>query len=238
MRVAVDLHIHSALSPCSDDEMTPNNIVNMALIKELDFIAVTDHNSAENVEAAVRCAAGKDIIVVPGMELETCEEVHLVCLFPSVETAWEMQQAVYNALPDRKNREDIFGRQLMMNAQDEVVGHLDKLLLVATALSVDEVFEMAARMGAVVIPAHVDRDSFSMLSNLGSVPEYLPIRYLEISRQAEGNGFKQNNPLVSGYDFLRSSDAHHLGDILERESFLELEEKSLACLLSTLRGRS
>jgi PHP family Zn ribbon phosphoesterase len=235
MKYAVDLHIHSALSPCSDNDMTPNNIINMALLKGLDIIAVTDHNSAENVRAFIECAAGKDILVIPGMELETKEEVHLVCLFPEEEKALKMQETVYRALPYMLNRADIFGQQLIIDKQDNITGTMERMLLRATELGVEDVVRDVNALGGVVIPAHVDRNSYSILSNLGTIPDSLDIGYLEISHNCDISEFVKVNPHLSGYGFISDSDAHILGDILERESFLELEEKSAFHLVEKLR---
>lgn len=235
MKYSVDLHIHTALSPCADKEMTPNNIINMALLKGLDFIAVTDHNSSGNAGALIKCAKDRDIVVVPGMELETSEEVHLVCLFPDVRTAAQIQKKVYRSLPDMENREDIYGTQLVMNEEDRITGRLKRLLLAATNIGLYEAFSMVRESGGAVIPAHVDRQAFSILSNLGGIPEDLYIKYLEISRNCADSSFSGHYPGISDCTFLKSSDAHSLGDILERETFLELREKSAACLLDKLR---
>jgi len=235
MKIAVDLHIHSALSPCSDNDMTPNNIVNMALLKGLDVIAITDHNSAENVEAVLQCAKDKGIVVIPGMEIETREEIHAVCFFPDLETVLKMQHIVYEALPDLKNREDIFGEQLVMDSNDDIRGHVDRLLLTATSLSLEDVHKTAQDLGGVMVPAHVDRDSYSVLSNLGMIPEYLELKYLEISRTCDLIKLTEAMPELRKYRFIRSSDAHTLGDIFERESFMEAEEKSVKGLLRQFR---
>lgn len=235
MKAFYDLHIHSSLSPCAQDEMTPNNIVNMAYIKGLDIIAVTDHNAALNCEAVFNCAKDRGIVVVPGIELETREEVHMICLFPGLEEVMKMHKEVSDALPDIENREDIFGQQLIMDEDDNIVRNYKPLLLTATNLSVDNVFEKVGKLGGVVVPAHVDRDSFSIISNLGIVPEYLNINYLEISKDCVINEFLNKNPYLSTYNFLRSSDAHNLGKILEKESSIELKEISIECLIESLR---
>jgi len=237
MKYAIDLHIHSALSPCSDDEMTPNNIVNMACLKGLDMIAVTDHNSAENLEAVLKCGNRSGMLVVPGMEVETREEVHLVCLFPDIKAALKMQDIVYKALPPVQNREDIFGQQLIMDENDEVKGLLKQLLITAADLGLEEVFSIVGDLGGVTIPAHVDRESYSVISNLGMIPEDLNIKYVEISRNCDAQVYRSKNPHLLCYEFIKSSDAHTLGDILERESFIELEEKSVECLIGALRGK-
>lgn len=234
MKFAVDLHIHSALSPCADDTMTPNNIVNMALLKGLDMIAVTDHNSVSNCQAVMNCAAGRDIIVVPGMELETMEEIHLVCLFPSVDAALKMQHIVKNALPKLKNREDIFGRQLFLNDGDAVTGCEEQLLLTAAMISIEDAVHKVGNLGGVVIPAHVDRESYSIISNLGTIPENLGFKYVELSKHCDPEEFEKKNPFISSCKFIKSSDAHTLGDILERESFVDMEERSIRCLIKAL----
>ena len=235
MKAFYDLHIHSALSPCAENEMTPNNIVNMAYIKGLDIIAVTDHNSALNCEAVLKCAKTRGIVAVPGMEIETREEVHMVCFFPGLEEVIKMHEIVGNALPKIENREDIFGQQLIMDEDDNVIANYKQMLLTAADLSVDEVFEIVNNLRGVVVPAHVDRDSYSIISNLGAVPEYLDIKYLEVSKDCMVSSFLDKNPYLSVYSFLKSSDAHNLGQILERESTIELEEISLECFIQSLR---
>lgn len=236
MKVAVDLHIHTALSPCADNDMTPNNIVNMALLKKLDVIAITDHNAVENFPAVERCAQGKNIIVVPGMEVETREEVHLLCLFPDIQSASSMQEIVHNALPKIDNREEIFGQQVIMDEDDNITGYFKQLLITAADISIDEVFFAVERLSGVVVPAHVDRSAYSVISNLGLIPDYLNIKTLEISQKCNMDEFGKKIKSLEAYNFILSSDAHHLGDILERECFIELEELSIQNLISTLRN--
>lgn len=235
MKLAVDLHIHSALSPCADNEMTPNNIVNMAGIKGLDIIALTDHNSGANLEAADKCAKKAGLLFIPGMEVETSEEVHLVCLLPDLECAAGLHRYVYNSLPGIKNREDIFGKQLIMDENDNITGEEGRMLLTAAFLNVSEVFLFVNRLGGVVLPAHVDRTSNSMIYNLGMIPEDLGIRYLEISRDCDETAFRALKPELGNYGLIRSSDAHYLGDILEREMLLELDERSPKAVIEKLK---
>jgi len=215
--------------------MTPNNIVNMACLKGLDIIAITDHNSAENVQAVIKSASGKKLVVVPGMEVETKEEVHLVCLFPSFDSALRMQDIIHAALPDRRNREDIFGRQLIMDEHDGILSESVRFLLTAANISIKDVVNAVLEMGGAVIPAHADRTSCSIISNLGIMPEYPDIKYLELSKGCSTKEFLQKYPYLYGYEFIKSSDAHRLGDILEREDFIDLPELSISCLLNALR---
>lgn len=210
MKYFYDLHIHSALSPCGDNDMTPNNIVNMSLIKGLDIIAVTDHNSCGNVRAVMKAAEGK-ICVVPGMEVETAEEVHVVCYFPTVDKAEAMEKIVRAHLPKIQNRPDIFGNQYYMDAEDAVVGEEETLLVSATTLDILSVCQLVAEQGGVAVPAHIDRSSYSVLSNLGAVPPELEAKTLEItSRNRE-----QLAPNYPEYKILTNSDAHYLEDIAE-----------------------
>ena len=227
MKFAIDLHIHSCLSPCADESMTPNNIVNMASLKELDFIAITDHNSAENCEACMRCGMEKNIVVIPGMEIESVEEVHLVTLFKSLKGVLIMQNYVYSNMKDMENREDIFGEQIIMDENDEIIGKNKKMLIAATNLSLDDVFNKTTEIGGVCIPAHVDRSSNSFISNLGFIPDYLNVKYIELSKKCDNESFLSKNSYLKKYRSYNSSDAHRLGDILEREVFLDLKERSI-----------
>lgn len=234
MKYAVDLHIHSALSPCADNDMTPNNIVNMALIKGLDIIALTDHNSGANLEAVSKCAKNSGLLFIPGMEVETSEEVHLICLLPDLKCAAELHHHVYEALPAINNREDIFGKQLVMDENDQITGEERRMLITATSLTVNKVFLLVKQLGGVVIPAHVDRTSYSMLSNLGMIPDDLGIKYLEISRNCDKYAFRTMKPELDSFRLIKSSDAHYLGDILEGDSQLELEERSTLAVISAI----
>lgn len=235
MKYAYDLHIHSALSPCADKDMTPNNIVNMALLKGLDVIALTDHNTGANLEAVGKCAEKRGLLFIPGMEVETAEEIHLLCLLPDTAKAMELQTHIARALPAIANRADIFGRQLIMDECDNVTGEEHQMLIAATSLSIDDVFAIVRRLGGAVIPAHVDRSSYSILSNLGIIPENLDIKVLEISRKCDATEYKALRPELEDYGLIRSSDAHCLGDLLEKESFLELERLTVQSVLEALR---
>lgn len=236
MKAAYDLHIHTALSACSDNEMTPNNIINMAVLKGLDIIAITDHNSIGNFEAVSKCGVKNGILVVPGMEIETREEVHLLSFFPGMAEAEKMQEIVQASLPKLKIREDIFGQQVLYDENDYVTGYFDNLLSIASEISIEEVFEAVDSLKGVVVPAHVDRESYSLISNLGVIPQNLNIEYVEVSKQCDILSLMSRYPYLAKYNILRSSDAHTLGSIMERESFIELEEISAQGLITKLRN--
>ena len=229
MKYYYDLHIHSALSPCGDNDMTPNNIVNMSIIKGLDIIAVTDHNSCGNVRAVME-VAGDNLLVVPGMEVETSEEIHIVCYFPTIEAAEEMWGYVRENMQDVKNREQIFGAQRYMDSEDNVVGKEELLLVTATKLSIYDVVKGAKELGGVAVPAHIDRDSYSVLSNLGFMPPDLEATAVEITPKNRNELEKD----YKNYKILSSSDAHYLENIAEPEFAVELISKSAENIIGYL----
>lgn len=148
MKLYYDLHIHSALSPCGDGDMTPNNIVNMASLKGLDIIAVSDHNSAKNCRAAVLAAKRNcpDLLVVPAIEAESSEEVHILCLFSALDGAEQMGEALTQSL-FLPNKPELFGRQMVLNENDEEAWEEEKLLISASGFSLFEIKDMAESLG-------------------------------------------------------------------------------------------
>lgn len=236
MKYWVDLHIHSCLSPCAANDMTPNNIVNMALLKGLDIIAITDHNSARNADALVEAGKRAGLLVVPGMELCTAEEIHLVCLMPDLDKVNILDEIVYQNLFYIKNREDIFGPQLIMDSGDNVLGKEKTLLAGACKLDIGTAIDIVRNLGGVVIPAHADRQAFSMLNTLGTIPKEYNFKYIEYSRYCKFDEFIGKHSGLSCYKWITSSDAHELGDILEKEVSIELENKSINTLLNKLKS--
>ena len=159
MKLRYDLHLHSCLSPCGDTDMTPNNIVGMAKLLGYDIIALTDHNSCLNTPAAVKVGQRLGVTVVPGMELCTREEAHVVCLFPTVEAALAFGERVREKSPEILNRPEIFGEQLVLDEEDQVIGKEEKLLIAAADIGIYEVLPLARSYGGTAFPAHVDKDS-------------------------------------------------------------------------------
>ena len=160
-----DLHIHSCLSPCASDDMSPCNIAGMASIKGLSLISLTDHNSGRNLKAMDKVASEFGLIFIPGIEVTTVEEVHVLTYFKETNAAIEFGELLYNSLPDITNRPDIFGRQLIMDENDETAGELGKLLLQATPYSLEEIVGLTRDAGGCAVPAHINRDSFSVFAN-------------------------------------------------------------------------
>lgn len=234
MKVWMDLHIHSCLSPCADEDMTPNNIVNMACLNGLDIIALTDHNSVGNVEATMEVGTKAGLVIVPGMELCVSEEYHMICLFPDLKAALDFQERVYELLPPFKNREDIFGAQIRMDALDREIGREERLLSGACGMDTETAISLVRDMGGVILPAHINRESFSMLNTLGTIPPEYDFHYLECSKNCDLEKLLGEHPELRVYNFLHSSDAHFLWDILEQEVSLDLPEKSATALLQHL----
>ena len=235
MKCYYDFHIHTALSPCADNDMTPNNIIGMAKLKGLDIIAITDHNTAKNVEAVMTCAKNTDIIVVPGMEVETAEEVHVLCLFPDLQSALRLQELVYENLPTLDNRVDIFGEQIIVDEKDVIKGYEERMLVTACALSVQKVKEKTEALGGVIMPAHINRQAYSIISNLGFIPPELGVKYVEVSLKVANEQAIINSKDFSGLHIMYNSDAHHLGDISERQYNIDLNKKSITHLFKTFK---
>ena len=226
MRLFCDLHIHSCLSPCGDELMTPNNIAGMAMLKGLDAIAVADHNCARNLPALAKTCAAMGVLLLPAMELTTAEEAHLLSYFPTVEAALEFSEEIHAYLPPILNRPDLFGAQQVLNEDDEPAGVEDTLLLSALSLSLDELVGRINARGGAAVPAHINRGNNGLLNVLGFLPPGLDIAAVEVWRAL---------PCaldVSALRVLHSSDAHYLENMLEREVSYEVAEKSVEALFA------
>ena len=229
-----DLHIHSCLSPCGDDDMTPANIAGMAAVKGLDVIALTDHNSFRNCPAAIYHGEKHGVTVIPGMELTTREEVHVICLFPTLENALAFDSLVYKELMPFPNREDIFGKQQIMDPTDRVIGTVENLLINATSIPFDDVFSLTASYGGVAYPAHVDKASNSLLSNLGFVPPDSTFACAEFHDFENLHRIKKEHPYFEGCRAICCSDAHYLEDILEPEYQILARSRDAADVLASI----
>ena len=233
-----DLHLHSCLSPCGDDDMTPANIAGMASIKGLDVIALTDHNSCKNCPAAMVHGREYGVIVIPGMELCTAEEVHVICLFPALENALAFDGYVYEHMLPIKNREAIFGKQQIMDENDKVTGTVENLLINATDISFDDAFSLTASYGGIAYPAHVDKRSTSVLSNLGFVPPDSTFTCAEFHDLKNLHRIQKEHPYFLQCNIVSSSDAHYLGDIREPEYQIFSESKEIPDILNALQTKA
>jgi PHP family Zn ribbon phosphoesterase len=229
MRIFVDLHIHSCLSPCADMDMTPGNICAMAKLKGLQAIAITDHNSALNLPAAQHLAKARGLVLLPGLEIATREEVHLLAYFPTVEQAIAAGEFFSSHLPKTPNAPHIFGEQAVMDERDERIGEEERMLIAATDVPLHKAVQEISRLGGLAVPAHINRGANGLLMNLGFLPEGLDFPALEVSPQQP-----IDPDILRGKVILRSSDAHSLGDILEPVFSLEAQTLSASGILNAL----
>lgn len=213
-----DLHLHSCLSPCGDNDMTPANIAGMAALKGLDVIALTDHNSCGNCAALMQAAraVSPSLLVLPGMELCTAEEIHVVCLFTALSDALAFDTCVAARSPFIENRPDIYGEQRYMDARDGVCGEEPRLLVAASSLPLLSVQALVAQHRGLCFPAHVDRHSYSALSCLGEFPPELSMPLAEVADPASLPALRAEHAFLRERRTITNSDAHYLWDIHER----------------------
>ena len=237
MKYSYDLHIHSCLSPCADDDMTPANIAGMAYIKGLDIVALTDHNTCKNCPAFFKACAEYGVTAIAGMELTTAEDIHIVCLFENLENALDFSDYVYSQIPDFKNNAKIFGNQIVMDENDVEVDREEKLLITATNIDVNSAVELVKKYGGVAYPAHIDRRSNGIIAILGDIPFDAGFTSLEFNDYSNKQEYCDTYSLVSELMHLCSSDAHGLGKINEPENFIELDTKNAESLINRLKTK-
>ena len=236
INLTYDLHIHSCLSPCGDDDMTPGNIVGMAAIKGLDVIALTDHNTCRNCPAAMAIGEQYGVMVIPGMEINTSEEVHAVCLFPTLERALAFDAYVYGRLMKFPNKEAVFGRQLLCNEEDEIVGTEPYLLINSADISFEGLWELVRSYDGVMFPAHVEKSANSLIANLGFVPPDSKFRTAELKDLKKLHEVRKTNPYLNSCKIISNSDAHYLEHIHEPELTILVREKSVQAVIDALLG--
>ncbi len=230
-----DLHIHTVLSACAEVEMIPPLIVRRARRLGLGLIAVTDHNACANAEAVIRAAEGTGLTVLPGMELQTREEVHLLCLFDTVEQAMQWQEVVWGRLPSLVNREEFFGPQYVVGPGGEWLRTEERLLAASADIALEDAIARVHALGGLAIPAHVDRPSFSLLANLGMVPPGLAADALEVTAKFQPDvGFLQW-PDLRAWPLVVNGDAHRLSEMQNRVLF-KVVAPTMCELSMALRG--
>jgi hypothetical protein len=238
MRIEADLHIHSALSPCASLEMSPAAIVRQARKAGLDLIAVTDHNSVENCFAAARLGEANGVRVLFGMEAQTREDVHILCLFDEQRRAESFNRRIYDLLPDVANNPDYFGDQVVVDGEENIVRHEHKLLLNALAISVPDLIELVRLHEGAVVPAHVEASPYGLLVNLGMIPDELAAAPLEISCETPVAEAVQSFPDLDRHPLIRNSDAHFLRDIGRARTVYAAGSYRLADLMAAAQSRS
>ncbi len=228
-----DFHMHSCLSPCGDDDMTPNNIVNMAMLNGLDVIALTDHNSCGNCRSAMKVGEQNGLIVFPGMELTTAEEIHVTMLFRDIDSAEAFDEYVSAKRMPINNRPDIYGNQYYMDAQDNILKEEQTLLILATEIGLYDVPDLAKHFGGIPTLAHIDRHSNGVLGILGNIDEDMGFVRAEITPNADYEDYKKRFPFLN---FVKSSDAHNLLTIAEagKCSVVNMDERNLQSMFEYL----
>ena len=224
-RYFYDLHIHSCLSPCADDDMTPNNIAGMAAIKGLNLLALTDHNSCKNCPAFFEACRRQGIVPIAGMELTTAEDIHLICLFEELDRAMAFDGEIARHILPIKNRPDIFGNQMILDGNDEIVGEEETLLISATDLWAQDAIQLARDYGAYVHPAHIDRESNGIVSILGDIPAEYGFEKYELNDLSNLESYAKRFSYLSKENVLICSDAHQLWKISEAEHSILLEDE-------------
>lgn len=210
-----DLHIHSCLSPCAEEEMTPGNIAGVAKLNGLDIAALTDHNTCGNCQSFFAACEHYGVVPVAGMELTTSEDVHLLCLFATLSDATAFSEAVNDRRIRIRNKPEIFGRQLLIDLDDEPCGEEEFLLVNATTLPLEEATALCRSHRGAAIPAHIDRESNGMLAVLGGVPETPEFPTIEVREPAFLPELEAEHPLLIKKRMIVSSDAHRLWEIAD-----------------------
>ncbi len=228
-KVRADLHLHTCLSPCADAQMQATAMVRQAKKVGLDMIGICDHNSAENVAAVMRAGIREGLTVIPGMEITSSEEVHILGLFNSEQNVLRLQSLVYENLPG-ENREEAFGPQTVIDEWDRVVGTNIKLLIGATTLTLEQIVDAIHEEAGLAIASHVDRERFSLIGQLGFIPKGLRLDAVEVSRPPS-TGQEYDYPV------LVSSDAHFLEDIGSTYADLEIEDMCIEEISKALRSQ-
>lgn len=224
MKIYYDFHIHSCLSPCGDEDNTPNNIVNMAILNGLQAIALSDHNTGKNCPAAMEVGRRNGLVVLPAMELTTSEDIHVLCLFEKYEDLAKLEAYIAKTRMHVKNKPEIFGRQLIMNERDEIIGEEENLLIISAGVPIEQVRPLVEGFGGIAVPAHIDKQANGMIGVLGSFDYSLGFRMIEC-RQDVGVNLPR----------LVNSDAHYLWLISEAENFIEADSCSARGVFAALK---
>ncbi|MDD2401353.1 MAG: PHP domain-containing protein [Clostridia bacterium] len=233
---ALDLHIHTLLSPCADDSMIPSVVLEYAKELGIDALAITDHNTSENVASFMEKGKELGVKIIPGMELQTQEDVHIICLFDTLRQTNLWQEIVYKKLPPLKNSKEYFGEQWIVNKDDELVRELDKLLLVGTSFTIEDAVEAVHELKGICIAAHVDKQAFSLWGHLGYIPPGLFLDGVEFTPFLPRNVKQLEQIKNEGYNYIVSSDAHHWDGIQAPQCYGYMEEINIEEIKKALRN--
>lgn len=231
-----DLHIHTVLSPCGDLEMSPGNIVSAAALQGLDIIGVTDHNTTRHCGLITKLAKEKGIFVMQGAEVTTKEEVHCLAFFENTDALNRFQEFLDRNLPDIKNDPSIFGEQVQVDENENIIYEEKKLLINAISRSIEETEAFVHLLDGIFIPAHIDKSKNSIYSQLGFLPADLKADALEISKKVNADEFKKDHPEISGFPLVQNSDSHYPEDIGSIFTVFYLNEPSFSEIRMALEG--
>lgn len=240
MKLYYDMHIHSCLSPCGDNDMTPADIAGIGALNNLSVMALTDHNSCENCPAFFEACEFYGITPIAGMELTTAEDIHVICLFEKLSYAMEFSDVVYERIMQIKNKPEIFGEQIVADTDGQVVKHIDKLLISATDITLEEAPELVKEYGGICFPAHIDRDSNGIIAILGDIPPEPGFVCAELRDCERIDEYRERYPICSSFRFISSSDAHRISDINTDINYFSIPDDEKASIIewifSYLRG--
>jgi len=234
-----DLHVHSLLSPCAEVEMTPRNIVRHAATHGIDIVAITDHNACDNVAAALAAAKDTKVIILPGMEVETKEEVHMLVLFENIQQLTKWEEVVKAHMSGRLNDEKRFGAQFVVDEKDEFIRMKPELLLTSLCIGITEVCAKVKDLGGICIASHVDRPANSLLAQLGFIPGDLALAAVEVSRLTNPQDAASRFPEIGNLPIVTSSDAHRVEEFIKGpKTIFYIDKPTLPEIQQALKGQN
>lgn len=233
----VDLHIHSALSPCGNNDMVPSKIIDKLKVLDIEIFSITDHNSCANVGAFKKKADEKELTFIPGMEIQTQEEIHLLAYFGSVKEIEEFYTDIIEPgfIIGMKNDPDKFGNQFLVNKSDAIIGEEERILSLPLTITLEEAVEGIRGHGGVAVPAHLDR-GFSIISQLGFLPPDLDVDIVEIADTAKIDAFKNQYFPDKDIRVISSSDTHHLHMFQPPKMKFKIPDSGVGSCMECLRG--
>jgi len=217
--------------------MIPPLIIQEAEARGINLIAVSDHNAIDNIQAVMQAARGSTVTVLPGIELQTREEIHSLCLFDHMDQIEGFFKQVEPTFPEIKNNIEYFGEQFVVDASGDFLRREDRLLISSSRLSLKEAWQLAADAGGLLIPAHVNRSAFGLFAVLGFIPQDIPLEVLEISRHITPEQARGDYPQLSHYHLIRSGDAHRLEEMSGFNIF-HVEKPTISEMVWALKGEN
>ncbi len=233
-----DLHIHSVLSPCGSLEMSPKSVIKKAKEEALDIIAITDHNSLLNCPAYSYYAEKENILFINGVEVQTAEEIHIIALFPDWEHAKIFNDVLYKSLLPIANDPDFFGDQIVIDKDENIVKVIETALINSSVWNYEETIGKIKEYGGIYFPAHINAGSYSILSQLGFIPDIPKIYASEIILQENKENILAKFPFLNEINLLTNSDAHYLKDIAKAFSYFYLDRLTVKKIFSLIKKKN